>query len=181
MIDLATHYGENIFNRGKSQKIAGRVERYGTIVLELLSKAILSLAVIKLLNVTMEYAFIIIFVILFVVDGVAPFVQRVLDIFNYKLFTKRAVASEIRHYLKVFGTDIDWSGVSKYDDYLYASAFNPSLSVDLRILAAINWSTVREFLRNNPQYNDRFYFLFQEIRDADREDTDTKNQTEHDM
>jgi len=167
MIDLLTHYGKNIFNRGDSQKQAAIFEQYGNIALDLLFKAILSLALIKLLNITLEYAFIKIFAILFLFDFICAILKRIVDGINCKYFLDPAMTSEMEHYLKVFGNEIDWRSVSNYKDYFCACAFSPAISVDKRILAAINYGQLSELFRHIPRLIDRCYILWSNIIDAD--------------
>ena len=167
MIDLATYYGVSIFNRGISQKKAGIFERYGNIFLDLLCKTIFSLLLIELLDISVKYAFIKTFVILSSFDFIAAILKRIFDGINYKVFLDPAMTSEMEHYLKVFGNEVDWSSVSNYDDYLCACAFSPAISVDKRVLAAINYGQLRELFRHIPRLIDRFYTLWKNIIDAD--------------
>jgi hypothetical protein len=73
------------------------------------------------------------------------------------------MVSEIRHYLKVFGSNVNWDEVGTYDDFLLESAFNETLSTDLRVLAAINYGTIVDAISLSPHFENRSYKLFCQI------------------
>jgi hypothetical protein len=86
-----------------------------------------------------------------------------IDVVNYRLVLKSVMASEIRHYLNVFKKKDNWHEVGTYDDFLIEAAFNENLSVNMRVLAAMNYGTIASMMSFIPRFEDRLYRVFCEI------------------
>ena len=159
MIDLKATYKNKIFDRKKSFANSRYVPIVGGIVMDI----VIAFAIVKIFNVNWEYAYIKVYIILCFYSFLKYIYLLSVDLLNHKLFIKNALTSEIRHYLDVFDTNVNWNEVATYDDYLLDAAFNKALSDDLRVLAAINYGTVIDTMAMNPQFENRCYKLFCEV------------------
>ncbi|CAB1079045.1 hypothetical protein D1AOALGA4SA_6762 [Olavius algarvensis Delta 1 endosymbiont] len=73
------------------------------------------------------------------------------------------MAADMRHHLRLFNSNAKWEDIATYDEFLFDSIFNKSLTDDLRILAAMNWGIIFNILKMSSRYEDRCYWLFQKI------------------
>lgn len=159
MINLRRVYGNALFDR----KVSYRNGRYIPFAASLLLDILIGWAIVRVFDVNWNYAFIKVYAILLLYGILKHIFSSLIDFLNYRLAIKPAMVSEIRHYLKVFGSNVNWDEVGTYDDFLLEAAFNETLSTDLRVLAAINYGTIVDAMSLNPHFEDRSYKLFCKI------------------
>ncbi len=159
MINLRNVYGDKIFNR----KIAYRKSQYIPFIANLILDAIVAIFIIWIFGINWEYAFLKVFGTLQIYGVLKLIYEFLFDFINYRLFLKKAIASEIRHYLGVFNINLNWNEVDTYDDLLLESAFNEKLPLELRILAGINYGTVIDAMSMSRKYENRCFKLFCDI------------------
>lgn len=159
MINLTAIYGNTIFNRKKSY----RVTRYIPLIASLIINTAIAVAIIRIFDVNWDYAFLKVCVLLFLFGITSYSLSFLIDLINYRLTIKDVLSSEIRHYLRVFNTNVNWSEISTYDDFLLEAAFNKALPDNLRVLAAINYGNVADAMSIDPHFENRCYKLFSEI------------------
>ena len=159
MINLKAIYGKKIFDR----KAAYRNVRYIPFLAGLFLDLATAGTIVWVFDVKWEYAFIKVYGILVIFDVLKYIISSSIDFLNYKLFIKDAMASEIKHYLSVFNSSINWHDIGTYDDFLLEVSFNKTLTDDLRVLAAINYGVVVGTMRLSAQFENRCYSLFNQI------------------
>jgi len=159
MINLRAIYGNKIFDRKASYRNA----RYIPFVAGLVLDFLIALTIVRVFDVKWNYAFIKVYGVLLLYGGLKYVFSSSIDFLNYRLVIKNAIASEIKHYLRVFKTTVNWDEVGTYDDFLLEAAFNKTLSGELRVLAAINYGTIVDTIALSPHFENRCYKLFCQI------------------
>lgn len=159
MINLRTIYGKKIFDRKASYRNTQYIPFLAGLVLDI----IIALAIIRIFDVRWDYAFIKVYGVLLLYGILKYIFSSSIDLLNYRLVIKDAMASEIQHYLRVFKDNTNWDEVGTYDDVLLEAAFDETVADDLMVLAAINYGTIVGAMSLSPQFEGRCYKLFSKI------------------
>jgi hypothetical protein len=159
MINLRSIYGSKIFDRKTSYKNV----RFIPFVTSILLDIAIAWAIAWAFEISWNYAFIKVYVLLLVYGILKYIISSIVGSLNYRVTIKPALASEIKHYINVFKSNISWDEVGTYDDLLLEAAFDETSSPDMRILAAINYGTIVDAMSLDPHFENRSYKLFCEI------------------
>ncbi|MGD0232709.1 MAG: hypothetical protein ABSC19_20545 [Syntrophorhabdales bacterium] len=159
MIDLRAVYGNKLFDRKASYGNA----RYIPLIVSLALDILITLIILKVFDVSWDYAFVKVYGLLMLYELVKYVSRSMVGFLNYRLVVKHGLASEIRHYLSLFKSNVNWGEVGTYDDFLLEAAFSDTLSADLRALAAINYGNVVGAITLDPHFEGRSYKLFCQI------------------
>ncbi len=159
MINLQKIYGDRIFNR----KAAYRKAQYIPFIYGFMIDMVVAFAIIWFFEIEWNYAFIKVYGILLCYDLLKYIFSSFSDYLNYKLWLRKAIASEIRHYLEIFSGNVNWREIATYDDFLLECTFNENLANDLRVLAAINYGAVANAMLSTQNFENRCHKVFSAV------------------
>ena len=98
MVNLAQYYGDKLFNRNAVYKKSVYLPIAAKITVSVISVYI----IIDIFNIQWEYAFLKVCSFLVCLELAKSIAVYIVNKVNYSLFLKKAVDTEVRHYLKVF-------------------------------------------------------------------------------
>ncbi|MBI5493281.1 MAG: hypothetical protein HY893_10170 [Deltaproteobacteria bacterium] len=159
MINLKEKYGDKIFNRKKSYRLAGYTGYMAGVVYSLF----FALLIVKIFDIEWDYAVLKVFAIMLAFDFFREVMGWPLSRLHYEFFVKPVVAEEMRHYLNVLtseGIKIDNHNSATYDDFLLFSSYAPTLSPDMKVLSAFNYGIVTGLYSVNPSMDGRYYNIW---------------------
>jgi hypothetical protein len=147
MINLAAYYGDTIFKRETAYNTLQIYNWVINVILDLIRAYI----VVKVFEIHWDYATLKVWLIIITVGFVKGIIKSPLDWINYCIFMKKAMKSEINHYLRVYNIKLTDDNSSTYDDFTLDAAFSPELDIKLRILAAFNYGGFASVFKTNPR------------------------------
>jgi hypothetical protein len=138
MINLAEHYGDKIFNR----KLAYRKAEITGYISAGLVDIVIVIGIIKVFNINWEYAFIKVYGLKIIYDILKPVFTWPIYKFNEKYVLRKLFKQEINHYLQTYKVPLHEDNTGTYSDFFLYASFNEYLSIDDRVLAAINYGVI---------------------------------------
>jgi hypothetical protein len=148
VINLSEIYGDKIYYPKRTLPKAYILQ---FIVWEVFFNLVIAFGLTEIFNITWEYAVLKVYGLLFVYGLFKPLISWPFEFIYFNVFTRKYLASEMRHYLKVFSIPLNSDNISTYDDFLLSAAFNNNLDSNSRVLAAMQYSGVVNRIAAKPR------------------------------
>lgn len=157
MVNLKAVYGDLIFSKDlyKSSK-------YIPNIAETILYFVLAYAIVEIFNIKGDYAFLKVYGVMFLFGLFKPILAWPIYKLNDKLFFRKAVISEVEHYLHTFNVRLKDDNSTCYEDYLLEAAFDESLDSKMRVLAAMQYMRVMVLMQMAPRMDGFYYNVWRE-------------------
>lgn len=159
MINLREIYGDEFFDKTTNYNPV----KYIPFIAGLLIDLAIAKGIILVFNVQWEFALLKIFLLMELFGLVKQFLLLFARELNYRVFVKKAITREVTHYINVYEDSIDWGNTATFDDLLLESAFNTDLSIEHRILAAMQYGSLAMLFSTFSWFDDKFYDVYSPI------------------
>ena len=160
MIILKQLYGDKLY----SPKLP-RYVGYAPYVIHFILQMILAWGVVKIFDVSWDYAFIKVFVLIELFGFLRFLVNFYYKKFIYLIIGKKLFTSQMKHYMKLFSKDVNWDDIGCYEDFLLEAAFSKTLPDDMKVLAAMNYASFIDSMNRDPMIDGRAYKIYSDIVD----------------
>jgi hypothetical protein len=148
MISLSEVYGEKIYYPERTLPKAYTLQ---FILWEVFFNLVIAFVLTKVFDITWDYAVLKVYGLLFAYGLVKPVISWPFEVIYFSVFTRKYLASEMRHYLRVFSIPLNRDNVSTYDDFLLSAAFSSNLDANSRVLAAMQYAGVVNRIAAKPR------------------------------
>jgi len=139
MINLSEIYGDKIYY---PKRTLPKAYVFQFILWDVFFNFVIAFGITEMFHVTWKFAVLKVYGLLFAYGLLKPLISWPFELIYFNVFTRKYLASEMRHYLKVLSIPLNRDNVNTYDDFLLSATFNAKLDSNLRILAAIQYSGV---------------------------------------
>jgi hypothetical protein len=159
MINLKAMYGDKLFEVKK----AYRNTQFIPIATGFMIDIFVAWVIVSVFDISWDLAVVKVFLILLLFGILKHIFSRLIGLLNFKLVLKKAMASEMRHYLKVFNKNVFWDRIATYDDFLLGAAYNITLDPEMRVLAGMLYGAKAAEMSITPSLENRYYEVFCEV------------------
>jgi hypothetical protein len=148
MISLSEIYGDKIYYPKKTLPKAYIIQ---FILWDVFFNLLIAFAITEVFDITWDYAVLKVYSLLFAYGLLKPAISWPFELIYFYVFTRKYLASEMRHFLNVFSIPLGRDNVNTYDDFLLSAAFSSNLDANSRVLAAIQYAGVVNRIAAKPR------------------------------